>query len=117
MTAISSEDSLTPHRRVPLPRPAAHIIRSDSEALEAAASFAAAIAPGAAERDRERRLPHAEVDAYSQSGLWALTVPRSHGGPQVRHTTLVEVFRRIAQSDPSIAQIPQNHYSVVTALL
>ncbi|HEY9237681.1 MAG TPA: SfnB family sulfur acquisition oxidoreductase [Burkholderiaceae bacterium] len=117
MTTITFEHIRAPHRLRPLPRPAAHIIRSDAEALEVAASFAAAIAPGAAERDRDRRLPHAEVDAFSQSGLWALTVPRSHGGPQVRHTTLVEVFRRIAQADPSIAQIPQNHYSVVTALL
>jgi SfnB family sulfur acquisition oxidoreductase len=97
-------------------RPPAHVIRSDAEALDIAAALAARFAPGAAERDRARRLPHEEIDAFSASGLWAITVPRAFGGAEVRQTTLVEVFRRIAAADPSIAQIPQNHFSVVNAL-
>jgi SfnB family sulfur acquisition oxidoreductase len=116
MSHGSHDSQHRPRRARAFTRPDAHVIRDDAEALEAAATFAAAIAPGAAARDRERALPHAEVDAFSQSGLWALTVPRSHGGADVSHVTLVEVFRRIAQADPSIAQIPQNHYSVVCAL-
>ena len=103
---------MTPaHARAP-----AHLVRSDAEALDIAAALAARFAPGAAERDRARRLPHAEIDAFSASGLWAITVPRAFGGAEVRQTTLVEVFRRIAAADPSIAQIPQNHFSVVNAL-
>ena len=75
----------------PLARPAdpAHIIRSDAEAIETAERLAARFAEGAAERDRERIWPVAELDAFSQSGLWSLNVPRDHGGPELSYRTIV----------------------------
>ncbi|WP_245502001.1 acyl-CoA dehydrogenase family protein, partial [Mesorhizobium sp. M2A.F.Ca.ET.039.01.1.1] len=77
-----------------------------------ARKLAAQFAEGAAERDRDRRLPTAELDIFSQSGLWGITVPRAFGGAGVSQATVVEVFKIIAAADPSLAQIPQNHFEI-----
>ncbi len=92
------------------------VIRNDAEAIATAVRLAAEFAPGAAERDRDRRLPHAEIDRFSQSGLWAITVPRNYGGAGVSAATLAEVTAIISASDGSIGQIPQNHFFVLEAL-
>ncbi|TDD56126.1 SfnB family sulfur acquisition oxidoreductase [Saccharopolyspora elongata] len=94
----------------------AGLVRDDAEALELAARLAQRFATGAAERDRERLIPHEELDALSTSGLLGITVPRSHGGADVAARTLVEVFRLLAAADPNIAQIPQSHFAYVNVL-
>jgi SfnB family sulfur acquisition oxidoreductase len=95
----------------------AHIIGSDAEALEIAHRLAADFAREASTRDRERRWPVEELDAYSQSGLWSINVPRKFGGPGVSYSTLVQVIEIISAADPSIGQITQNHLGVVAAIL
>ncbi|MET5011982.1 acyl-CoA dehydrogenase family protein, partial [Burkholderia pseudomallei] len=75
----------------PAVAPAARRIANDAQAHDAARAFAAAIAPDAAARDRERRLPHAELDSYSATGLWGIAVPREFGGAAVTAATLAEV--------------------------
>lgn len=94
----------------------ARVIRDDDEALESAAELARHFAAGAAERDAERRIPLAELDELSASGLLGLTVPSEHGGLDASTRTVVEVFRRIAAADPSIAQIPQSHFVYLNVL-
>ncbi|HEY0793250.1 MAG TPA: SfnB family sulfur acquisition oxidoreductase, partial [Chthoniobacterales bacterium] len=74
---------------------------------------AAQIAEGSAERDRERRLPFAEVELLSQSGLWGITVPKAYGGPGVSNVTFAEVVKTLSAADASIGQIPQNHFANV----
>jgi SfnB family sulfur acquisition oxidoreductase len=101
---------------VPRPTRPAHVIRSDAEAIEVANRLAAEFAREASLRDRERRLPLAEIDAFSQSGLWSINVPREFGGPEVSYATLAEVIRIVSAADPSIGQIPQNHLGVVAAI-
>ncbi|WP_028311590.1 SfnB family sulfur acquisition oxidoreductase [Derxia gummosa] len=98
-----------------LPRPSApaHVITSDAEAIEIAQALAARFAAGAAERDREGWLPIEEIDAYSQSGLWAINVPRAYGGAGVSYATLAEVIATLAAADSSIAQITQNHLTIL----
>ena len=97
-------------------RPHAHRIASDQEALTIARVLAQKFAVGAAERDRERILPQAELNEFSGRGLWAISIPKIYGGAGVSHTTIVEVFRTIAEADPSIAQIAHNHFCVVDAI-
>jgi len=99
----------------PRPRPAkpAHLIRSDAEAIEIATKLAAEFAVDAALRDREGILPIGELDAFSQSGLWGINVPRAYGGAQVSYVTLTEVIKLISAADPSLGQIPQNHLAVI----
>ena len=90
----------------------ARVIRSDEEAVEVARELAAEFAAEAADRDRERRLPVAELDCFSESGLWAITVPKAYGGAGVSFTTVNKVIATISAADPSIGQIPQNHLGV-----
>ena len=94
----------------------AHRIASDAQAIAVAGDLAKEFATGAAERDRERRLPLAEIEKFSQSGLWAITVPKAYGGAGVSAVTLAEVTAIISAADSSIGQIPQNHFYMVEAL-
>jgi SfnB family sulfur acquisition oxidoreductase len=92
------------------------VIRSDEEAVEVARKLAAAFATQAGARDHDRRLPAAEMDELSASGLLGVTVPARFGGAQVRVATLAEVFRVLAAADASIAQIPHSHFVFLEAL-
>lgn len=67
--------------------------RTAEEALEAARVFAARLSAGAAERDRTRELPRAELRALADTGLLTLPVPASEGGPGASTRTIVDVFR------------------------
>ena len=67
-------------------------------------------------RDRDRRLPWVELDAFSQSGLWAMNVPKAYGGAAVSYATVARVFAIIASGDASIAQIAQNHVSLIDVI-
>ncbi len=122
---MSAAGRLQHQAKAPKARPAPHVpprsapahrIADDAEALGIARELAAEFAPGAIERDHDRRLPVAEIDRYSGSGLWGLLVPRAHGGPQVSCVTLAEVTAVISAADASIGQIPQNHHYMVEAL-
>jgi len=88
-------------------------IKSDEQALEAARLFAKQIRGESAARDRERRLPIDEIESFSQTGLWGITVPKEYGGPGVSTTTFTEVVAIVSEADASIGQIPQNHYANV----
>ncbi|MCT7664615.1 SfnB family sulfur acquisition oxidoreductase [Shinella kummerowiae] len=106
---VNSDDPIPPRPRPQVP---AHVIRSDDEAIAVARRLAADFAPGAALRDREGLLPIAEIDAYSQSGLWGINIPKAYGGPGVSYRTLARVIAILAAADPSIAQITQNHLAI-----
>ncbi|WAB97887.1 MULTISPECIES: SfnB family sulfur acquisition oxidoreductase [Pseudomonas] len=92
------------------------VITSDSQALAVAEHVAQQLRRDSALRDRERRLPHAELDLFSQSGLWAISVPKAFGGAGVSNVTLANVIARIAQADASLGQIPQNHFYALEVL-
>jgi SfnB family sulfur acquisition oxidoreductase len=91
----------------------AHRIKSDEQALEAARQFAEQIRSESAARDRERRLPFEEIEWFSQTGLWGITVPKEYGGAGVSTATFTEVVAIVSEADASIGQIPQNHYANV----
>ncbi|NNN31472.1 SfnB family sulfur acquisition oxidoreductase [Streptomyces sp. S3(2020)] len=94
----------------------AHVIADDTEALAVAAALAEEFRAGASARDTERRLPRAELDRLSASGLLAVTVPAEHGGADVGPRTLAEIFRLLGSADGSLAQIPQSHFAYVNVI-
>jgi SfnB family sulfur acquisition oxidoreductase len=94
------------------PRPL-YRIRDDAEAIDIAHRLAENFKAGASERDRERSLPWDEIEAYTESGLGAITIPRAHGGTGVRYETLAKVFEILCTADPALGQIPQNHFGVL----
>jgi len=113
---VNTKDAVEGVPAVPRPTEPAHIIRSDAEAIEVAKIVAAEIAPGAALRDRDRIWPRKELDAFSQSGLWSINVPKKFGGPEVSYATLAKVIEIVSAADSSIGQIAQNHLGVVAAI-
>lgn len=96
--------------------PKTTVIADDADPLHAARALAERFAVGAAERDAHRKLPLAELDELSATGLLAITVPHRYGGADVSVRTLAEVFRLLAWADPNIAQIPQSHFVYVNVL-
>ncbi|KQM32100.1 SfnB family sulfur acquisition oxidoreductase [Rhizobium sp. Leaf68] len=113
---IKTKDAAKGVPAVSRPSEPAHIIKSDAEAIEIAKKLAAEIAPGAALRDRDRIWPVKELDAFSQSGLWSINVPKAFGGPEVSYATLAKVIEIVSAADSSIGQIAQNHLGVVAAI-
>lgn len=91
----------------------AHRIKTEQEALEAARRIAEQIRPASGTRDKDRRLPFEEIEWFSQSGLWGITVPKQYGGAGVSTLVFSEVVAIISEADASIGQIPQNHYANV----
>jgi SfnB family sulfur acquisition oxidoreductase len=102
----------------PVPRPSepAHIVKTDAEAIAIAKTLAAEFIKDSAVRDRDRIWPVKELDAFSQSGLWAINVPKAFGGPEVSYATLARVIEIISAADSSIGQVAQNHLGVVAAI-
>ncbi|UXH40224.1 SfnB family sulfur acquisition oxidoreductase [Pseudomonas promysalinigenes] len=92
------------------------VITSDAQALSVAEHIAQQLKRDSALRDRERRLPHAELELFTRSGLWAISVPKAFGGAGVSNLTLAKVVARIAQADASLGQIPQNHFYALEVL-
>jgi alkylation response protein AidB-like acyl-CoA dehydrogenase len=88
-------------------------ITSDEEAIAVARAFAAEIAVGASDRDRDRATPREQLEQLGRSGLLGITVPADHGGAEVSCETVAHVFRIMAVADPAVAQIPQNHFAFV----
>ena len=115
-----SEQSTAQHIRVAAPMPRvdtpAHIIRDDKEAIQVAHRLAEIFQKESAERDRERRLPRKELDEFSQSGLWGITIPKECGGAGVSFATVAEVTAIVSAADSSLGQIPQNHFYMVEAV-
>ncbi|MCV7384149.1 SfnB family sulfur acquisition oxidoreductase [Mycolicibacter longobardus] len=95
----------------PAPRLEGH-----AEAVSAAEAFAAAVRPGAADRDRAGSVPRAELADFDRSGLPAITVPVADGGAGLGPRTLAEVIRTVAAADPALAQIPQGHFLAIDIL-
>lgn len=92
----------------------------DSEYAELRERFApvlATIAQGAAERDRERRLPHAEVRALAAAGFTAVTVPRARGGAGAGIETLFRLLLDLGEADSNLPQLLRAHFAFVQDIL
>ena len=100
----------------PYPQTHARVIRNHEEAVEAAREIAALFAEEVALRDREGFLPLEEIDRFSQSGLWAITVPEVYGGADLSFATVTEVLKIISAVDPSLGQMPHNHIAFIEHL-
>jgi len=97
-------------------RATTRVIRTSEEALAVARELAPALAAGASERDRERRLPHEEVRQFVRSGLWGIGIRPEFGGAGASLETIIEVVATISEADPSIGQLPQNNYLLLENL-
>lgn len=110
---VNSDDPVPPR-----PRPSAppYLLKDDADAIRVARELSEELAKGAALRDREGLLPLRELDLYSQSGLWSLIIPKDYGGPGLSYATLARVIAIIAEGDPAVAQIAQNHIAILALI-
>ncbi|WP_086998172.1 acyl-CoA dehydrogenase family protein [Rhizobium sullae] len=97
-------------------RPVAQRIGSEEEAINTARSLAAVFQRQSSERDINRILPYQEIDALSQSGLGAITVPPEYEGLDVTNSLLAEIVAIIAEGDPSIGEFLEVHFTVLDGL-
>ena len=111
---MTSYQKLSQSKDQPLAQ--AHIIQSDAEALDIAQALAEQFKSNAVQRDAQRILPFQEIEAYSQSGLWAITVPKQYGGAEVSSLTVTKIIALMSGVDGSIGQIPQNHFYALEVL-
>lgn len=94
----------------------AKVLRNDAEALQAARELANAARQQASRRDQQRKLPWAEIEQFTRSGLGSISIPKAFGGPEVSFQTIAEVFRVISAADPALGQIPQNQFGMIQLL-
>jgi SfnB family sulfur acquisition oxidoreductase len=87
-----------------------HVIKSDEEALTVVERLAKEFRRGALRRDQERILPTGEIEELTRAGFFGISIPKRYGGADVSAATIAETFRILSAADPSIGQIPQNHF-------
>ncbi|PWH06009.1 acyl-CoA dehydrogenase [Brachybacterium endophyticum] len=75
------------------------------------------IAEGALERERERRLPFAEVRALADAGFTAVTVPRELGGAGADVETLFRLLIDLGEADSNLPQLLRAHFLFANGLL
>lgn len=92
------------------------VIQNDAEALEIAHQLSDQFKANSIERDAKRILPFNEIEAFSRSGLWAITVPKRFGGADVSSLTVAKIIALFSGVDGSIGQIPQNHFYALEVL-
>ncbi|GAA4588125.1 acyl-CoA dehydrogenase family protein [Planotetraspora phitsanulokensis] len=88
-----------------------------AELYERAARLLPGLAEGAGERERVRRLPHAEIRQIAQARLFTYRIPVEHGGAG---SSVQEAFRFIidlAAADSNIAQAVRSSFGFVEGLL
>ncbi|WP_397450492.1 SfnB family sulfur acquisition oxidoreductase [Pseudomonas sp. NA-150] len=95
----------------------AKVLIDDAEVIAAAHELAGIARQHAAQRDRQRKLPWAEIEYFTRSGLGSISIPHEYGGPQVSFVTIAEVFAIISAADPALGQIPQNQFGILNSLL
>ena len=108
--------NMTSYQKIHFPTQHAYVIKTDNEALEIAEKLASQFKQDAIRRDAERILPFEQIEAYSQSGLWAITVPKQYGGAEVSSYTVAKIIALMSGVDGSIGQIPQNHFYALEVL-
>lgn len=93
------------------------IIENYDQAKVAARELAAAWSRTAADRDADGANPTAELELLSQSGLLAVTVPRSYGGAGLSPGELAQLAQIWSEGDVALGQVPQNHFDWVDLLI
>lgn len=111
-TTTLQEPVAAPATRAPRPTRAQILARLP----EITAEIAAEIAEGAAERERDRVLPHEIFHRLRQTGLTWLRVPQSLGGPGGSLSDQVEVTCALAAADSNVAHALRGHFGFLESI-
>ncbi|WP_410014273.1 acyl-CoA dehydrogenase family protein [Sodalis sp. C49] len=83
------------------------------DVITRAAELGARLAADASRRDKERILPHAELDWVLRAGIGAARVPGAYGGPELSYAELARIVILLAKGDPNVAQVLIPHFTSV----
>ncbi len=72
-----------------------------------------AVGADAVARERERRLPFAEVERLREAGFTRVSLPREFGGDGADQRELFELLAELARRDPNLAQLFRSHFSFI----
>jgi len=72
-----------------------------------------AVGADAVTRERERRLPFAEIELLREAGFTKVTLPVEFGGDGASHTELFELLAELARRDSNLAQLFRSHFSFI----
>lgn len=104
---------MTTFQRLPAQAPANTVA-----ALKARVSaLLPAIAAGAAERERERRLPYAAIAELAAAGLYTVRIPQQYGGPGGSVSDVIELLLQVAAADSNVAQALRPGFAFAEGLL
>ena len=92
------------------------LLASPDAALTAAATVAADIATGSADRERAGTSLLPQLRQVADAGLLAISVPAAHGGPGLPASTVVEVLRLISRGDGALGQLLLAHFVIAQAI-
>ncbi|MDF2491953.1 MAG: hypothetical protein K0Q58_531, partial [Microbacterium sp.] len=84
-----------------------------TELVERFATVFDEVGADAVARERERRLPFAEVEVLRTAGFTRVTLPVDHGGAGAAPSELFELLAELARRDPNLAQLLRSHFSFV----
>ena len=75
------------------------------------------IAAGAVERERERRLPFAEVEWLRAAGFGALRVPQEYGGLGASLPQFFDLLLGLATADSNVSHLLRGHFAFLESRL
>jgi alkylation response protein AidB-like acyl-CoA dehydrogenase len=84
---------------------------------ERAAKLIAELAPGAADRERLRVLPHDQIRRLADEGLFTYRIPAAYGGPGSTLAQLFQFIVDLSAADSNIAQALRPGFLTVESLL
>jgi alkylation response protein AidB-like acyl-CoA dehydrogenase len=113
----SPRDWPQPSPRFVPPSGASQPAREVSELRERARQVLPRVAEGAAERERERLLPYAQVRAIAEAGLLTWRVPQAQGGPGASVADVIRFVIDVAAVDSNIAQALRPAFGFAETLL
>lgn len=64
-------------------------------------------------RERDRRLPYAEIELLRDAGFTKVTLPREYGGDAATQSEFFELLVELARRDSNLAQLFRSHFSFI----
>jgi alkylation response protein AidB-like acyl-CoA dehydrogenase len=88
-----------------------------ADLTERGAKLIAELAPGAADRERLRAMPHDEIRRLADEGLFTYRIPTAYGGPGSTVARLFQFIVDLAAADSNIAQSLRPGFLAIESLL
>lgn len=104
---------MTTFQRFPTTAPATSVAELKARIV----ALLPAIGEGAAQRERERQLPHEAIAQLAAAGLYTVRIPEQYGGPGGTVSDVIELLLQVASVDSNVARALRPGFAFVEGLL